>query len=443
MVSVAQAPAFHELISRTDQDRLPAILVADIGPTVGGDYVHWQDIRFKAPPEGFTVDEWWLGIKWARTHLLHDLPLLSSDGKPFRFALPDAILQSLHRIDQQASGEIAISEEVVNPAVRDRYVRNSLIEEAITSSQLEGAHTTRRVAKEMIQTGRDPRSRDERMILNNFSAMRMVRAWTEEPLTPDRLLELHRVVTDGTLDDPTGAGRYQAPEETRVTVVDPQGRTVFVPPPAEQLPERIDLMCRFANGGGYDGFLHPVLRAILLHFWLAHDHPFEDGNGRTARALFYWSLLSQGYWLTEFLSVSRILRTAPVQYARAFLYTERDERDTTYFALHQLQVLGRAIDDLHKYLQRKMAEVRQTERLLKGAEFNHRQVALLTHALRHPGFDYTFRSHQRSHNVAYQSARTDLLELVDKGLIEALRIGRTYHFRPATDLARRLADTAA
>jgi Fic family protein len=62
---------------------------------------------------------------------------------------------------------------------------------------------------------------------------------------------------------------------------------------------------------------------------LGYEHPFEDGNGRTARALFYWSMLNQGFWLTEFLTVSKILRKAPAKYARSFLYTEQDSNDLT------------------------------------------------------------------------------------------------------------------
>lgn len=364
---------------------------------------------------------------------------MDDEGRAFQYALPDPALEMLHQIDQQASGEIALSEEVTNPATRDRYVVSSVIEESITSSQLEGANTTRAVAKEMLRTGRPARTKDERMIANNFRAMNAVREWLAEPLTVERVLDLHRIVTDGTLDNPDSAGRFQRADEERVRVVDPDGRTVFTPPPADQLPERADAMVAFANGEGQEeGFLHPVLRAILLHFWLAHDHPFEDGNGRTARALFYWAMLRSGYWLAEFLSISRILRRAPMQYGRSFIYTETDERDITYFALYQLRVILRSIDDLRDYLQRKMQEKREIERMLRRSDLNHRQIALISHALRHLDADYTFRSHQRSHGVVYQSARSDLLDLDERGLLERTQIGKTYHFRPVSNLADRL-----
>ena len=108
------------------------------------------------------------------------------------------------------------------------------------------------------------------------------------------------------------------------------------PPPAEQLDERMAAMCDFANGKIPNHFIHPVVRAIILHFWLAYDHPFVDGNGRTARALFYWLMLRNNYWLFEFISISQIIRKAPIKYGRAFLYTETDDNDLTYFILYHL-----------------------------------------------------------------------------------------------------------
>ena len=198
-------------------------------------------------------------------------------------------------------------------------------------------------------------------------------------------------------------------------------------------------MCAFANGQTDDGFVHPVVRAIVIHFWLAYDHPFEDGNGRTARVLFYWAMLAQKYWLAEFVAISRILRQAPAKYARAFLLTETDENDLTYFLLYQLAVIERAIKDLHAYLGKKMAEIGEAERYIKqSALVNHRQLALLTHAMRHPDHIYTIDSHRRSHRVAYETARNDLLSLVASGYLVKVRLGRAFGFTPDPELSEHL-----
>jgi Fic family protein len=426
-------------VSASEGDRLRTVVTAGIRPTAGGRYRHWDTLRQLTPPGDLTLEEWWLGLKLARRTIANRLPLVDARGRAFSYCMPDSAYEMAHLIDRSASSEITISEVVINPEMRNRYLISSLIEEAITSSQLEGADTSRAVAKEMLRSGRPPRDRSERMIVNNYRAMNTVRGWKDEPLTADRVLQLHRVVTDGTLDNFDAAGRLQRPGEERVRVFDrATGELRYVPPPAELLPARLDAMCGFANDLPTEGFLHPVIRSILLHFWLAYDHPFEDGNGRTARAIFYWSMLKHGYWLTEFLSISTILNRAPSQYGRAFLYTETDDLDATYFVLNQLRVICRAIEELHAYLSRKARQVRDTQKLLRRADLNHRQTALISHALRHPEAEYTFRSHQTSHGVVYQSARTDLLQLEQRGLLERRTVGQRFVFRPVADLPDRL-----
>ncbi|HEX7591746.1 MAG TPA: Fic family protein [Candidatus Limnocylindrales bacterium] len=433
------APTLQDFYARADlNERLPRILAAVRSTTVGGEYMHWDDVRRRPPPDGLTVEEWWFGIKFARRGLARPFPLTNPGGVAFDYCLTDEALSVLHWIDQHGSGEILLGEEVPDPGDRSRYLVNSLIEEAITSSQLEGATSTRRVAKEMLRSGRTPRDRSERMILNNYLAMTRIRNFASKPLTPEVVYELHRILTERTLDDPAAAGRPQQPGEVRVGVFDAEGQRVHTPPPADQLPARMEAMCAFANGESDQGFVHPVVRAILLHLWLAYDHPFEDGNGRTARAIFYWSMLRSGYWMFEYVSISRILYGAPARYSRSFLYTETDELDATYFLLYQLTVLRRSIDELMEYLRRKTREVSQTVGLLRQSTLNHRQVALLTHALRHSDAEYTVRSHSTSHRVTNQSARTDLLDLERLGMLERRQVGKRFVFSPVRDLARKV-----
>lgn len=409
-------------------------------PTPGGRYRHWNTLRQMTPPEGLSHRDWWRAVKSAREPLRRDLPLDDPEGKPFAYCNVDEAQELAHYIDQQASGAITMPELVTADAsAKHRFIVNSLIEESIRSSQLEGATTSRVVAKEMIRSGRAPVDRSEHMILNNFRAMQFMREEATGDLTPDLVLTLHRILTENTLDDPAEAGRLQQPGEARVGVFEGE-RQVHYPPPAEQLEDRLERMCSFANAHeNPTGFLHPVVRSILLHFWLAYDHPFVDGNGRTARALFYWSMRRHGYWLTEYLSISRIFREASSQYYEAFLLTETDERDTTYFILFHLQTIKRAIEEAHDYLLRKMKEVREAEVTIRNSErFNHRQLALLGNAMRNPDARYTFRSHLTSHGVTHQTSRSDLLSLVDEGLLTLRRRGRQYVFTPVEDLAEQL-----
>lgn len=418
------------------------VLRLGVNPAPNGRYHHWHNLRFRKPPEGTTPEAWWLAIKLARSALLKPLPLMDHRGHPFRIAMPDPALEMTHGIDRDASGRIEVSEQVTNPSTRDRYLVASLIDEAITSSQLEGASTAYQAAKSMIRSGREPKDRHERMILNNYRAMRSIRDLKNGPLTVDVVLGLQRVLTEETLADPSAAGRLRRDDGEIRVWDDRDGALLHTPPPANELELRLEKLCAFANGETPDFYVHPVVRATLLHFWLAYDHPFVDGNGRTARALFYWSMLRSGYWLCEYLSISGIVKRAPGQYKRAYLYSETDDNDATYFVLFHLRVIQLAIKELHAYLERKMGELRDTETLLRRSRLNHRQLALVGHALRHPKASYSIESHRTSHDVVYQTARADLLALAEQGLLEKQARGRSFAFYPPEDLHERVQSMA-
>ncbi len=444
---VAKAPTTEEVLEKLSAAELMGVVAAPEDVRARHEYLHWDKLRHLSPPQGLTSEQWWLKVRYAREGELRKLPLTDSQGTPFSYGVLDSMLRQLHHIDQRCGGEVAMDEVVTSEKrAGRRFLVNSLMEEAIRSSQLEGATTSRVVAKEMLRSGREPLDRSERMIANNYRALQFMREEMDESLSTESVMELHRILTEGTLRDPSAAGRMQLPDEPRVAVFDRDEQTpVHHPPPAEQLPKRMRTLCEFANEGD-DGerFIHPVLRAILLHFWLAYDHPFEDGNGRTARILFFWLMRVRGYWLAEYLPISRLIRNAPSQYGRAFLETETDGGDTTYFLIHQLDVIERAIADLHDYLQRKTSEVQDMERLLHGADYlNGRQLALLIDAVRNPDAAYSFESHAMSHRVSHETARSDLRGLAERELLVRRARGRKYLFEPAPDLAERLKESPA
>jgi Fic family protein len=434
-------PPFHALVAGfSDPARIKKVMSLGSNPMVFRHYLHWDKIRVTTMPDGVTPEDLWLAAKIQRRAALKSVPLLDKTGKRFEFCVPELVLEALHRIDMGAGAAIGVPEPITNPQTRDQYLLKSLMEEAITSSQLEGAATTREVAREMIRTGRKPRDKDEQMILNNFVTMQLINEWKNEPLSPEMVFDIHRHVTEHTLKDESAAGRFRKPEEKIDVGDDITGEVYHDPPNAVELRDRLDLMCDFANGKTPGFFVHPVIRSIILHFWLAYDHPFVDGNGRTARALFYWSMLRSGYWLFEFISISTILRKAPIKYGRSFLYTETDDNDLTYFIIAQTKVINRAIEELHAYIERKVLESRELEVRVRALDlFNHRQVALIRHAIKHPQHRYTIEGHRKSHNIVYQTARTDLLDLVQRKILDQKTLGRRMEFIAPSNLAARLA----
>jgi Fic family protein len=412
-------------------------------PTYRNEYIHWDKLRRLDPPDNLTSEQWWLSIKLSRKRSRKEIALMCINEKPFGFLQPDPIPEFLHHIDQDAGGRIEMPEEgLTNPQARNRYLLHSLTEEAITSSQLEGATTTRKVAKEMLRENRPARDISEQMILNNYRTMQFIRECSQQPLSSELILKVHQTVTKETLENPEYSGRFRTNNNIRV-YKNLSDEIVHTPPDFQQLPERMEAMCDFANGKTPGYFIHPVVRAIILHFWLAYDHPFVDGNGRCARALFYWSMLQQKYWLCEFISISQIIKKAPSKYGRAFLYTETDENDLTYFITYHLDIIQKAINELHKYIAEKTKSVQITESLLRQSttKLNHRQISLLSHALRNPDAIYSIKVYQHTHNIVYETARADLLHLEDQNLLIKKRTGRSFSYLPAEKLDTKLKTT--
>ena len=155
-------------------------------------------------------------------------------------------------------------------------------------------------------------------------------------------------------------------------------------------------------------------------------------------------MLHQGYWLFEFISISSGINKARGQYERSILLSESDDNDLTYFLLAQVKVIQQAIGSLHTYLERKAHEVGTLQQRLEGMEgLNHRQLALLRHALSHSGFRYAVLCHQNSHGVSHQTARSDLQKLASRGLLLPGKGGRREIFRVPEDLPARLDDLPA
>lgn len=182
----------------------------------------------------------------------------------------------------------------------------------------------------------------------------------------------------------------------------------------------------------------PLVKALIVHFMMGYDHYFVDGNGRTARVIAQWVMLREGFFLMDFVPVSRLLRQATAQYARSFLYVEQDEGDLTYFLIWHARIILRAIRELGEYLARKSEEWGQAARLLRTTSLNNRQIGVIEDALRDPSLMVSAATHASRYRVATQTAHTDLRGLEEAGYLRRNRRGRHFEWYPAGDLEQRV-----
>lgn len=436
-----KVPHFKELIAQ-ESAHLAEIMQKSLPEALRMDrYLGWQELRHRAAPSGLTTEQWWLGIKLHRAQARQSVPLLDAKGQAFTFSATQHIQQHLHKIDRAAGSMLmADSDNALNVSERDKYLLNSLAEEAIMSSMLEGAVVTRSEARELIRHGRLPKDDHEQMVMNNYHTMRMILQHKDEPLTPAFIMSLHRSMVEGTLKHPEKAGAIRQGED-KVHIEDTRtGDIIHMPPKADCLPARLESLCRFANAeDSSEYYIHPIIRAILLHFQLAYDHPFVDGNGRTARSLFYWSMLHAGYWLFEYISISREIYRHSRSYYEAFMNTEEDDNDLNYFIIDQLQTIYASITSLNEYLRSKQNMQKQLQDALSQiASLNHRQKNVLLQFLRHPNAYTSVSMHCKEYKVVRQTARTDLSHLEQLGFLRVNVVSREFIYKPIPHLEHHL-----
>lgn len=442
-MKLPKPPAFLDLLANTPLSEVyPYTAMPEFKATdEKGRYLDWDKFRRIHPKES---EKKWLAVKLNRQSLRNNLSL-----KHFNFAycVPDSLQALLHFVDKTAGGNIgANSQTGLSRDEQDRFLLKSLImEEAITSAQLEGAATTRKVAKEMLETARKPRTQDEMMIFNNYLLMKEAIKRKDEQLSIEMILDLHQTATLNAIENSAIAGEFR--KDNEIFIADMDGNSLYQPPPYQDLEELMIAFCDFANAdhsGEQGQFIHPVIKAMILHFLIGFIHPFGDGNGRTARALFYWYMLKSGYWLFEYISISRLLKEAPKQYAMAYIHTETDELDMTYFFYYQIGIIKRAITDLEYYISEKQkhfsAFLGEIAKLTahSAITFNDRQIQILQKAVKNTGIIFTVKEISNQFSIAENTARADLKMLADLNLLGQLKSGNALAYIAPNDLLSRL-----
>jgi Fic family protein len=437
---IARPPETGPILEKLLHERPGSVMQAALTPEAAdAEYVHWDDFRHR-PSGDLTPAEAWALLAASRVRLRRAVGLRARTAQGLVLAEPTAVLRSVHGIDVALAGRMGILSSPPTDLDRQELVLDALIDEAFRSSTIEGAVTTRREAERLVRTGATPRTRSQRMVLNNYRAMERIRDWVarRRAVSVDALIELQAILVDE-IAEADVVGRLRRDSDRVVVATEADGEIVHTPPPETRLPGLLDELEAFANAGtDANPFIHPLLRAILCHYQLAWIHPFVDGNGRAARALWYWVMLQQGYAMTEFLSLSHAIARARPAYYRSFLHVQTDSDDATYFVIHQLQMIEAAIADVARTLRRHEAARASAADALRGLNLNERQRRVVEAALRAPSTPTSVRSHAEYFDVVLATARTDLVGLVDAGLLEMSREGRKQVFWPVADLVARV-----
>ena len=381
-------------------------------------FEYWDTVKYKKCPPDCTPTDLWTYVKAAR--IKSAITVWEKYG--VSLSLTNNMQKKCHEIDMNWGGSWGTA-ATIDSKTKEQYLVSSLMEEAIYSSMMEGASTTRKVAKEMLRKKVAPKDKSQQMIHNNYQTIQFIIAHKNEPLTEDLLLHIHRLMTENTMLSPDDAGRFR----TNNDVVVENGithETVHTPPSYDEIPQFINDLCLFFNQNDDKQFIHPIIRGIIIHFMISYIHPFADGNGRTARAMFYWYMLRKGYWLTEYLSISRVIAKSKKSYEKAFLYAEADQMDIGYFVAYNLRVLEQSFQQLQNYIKRKQSEKNDALILMQIGDINERQAQIIKHFDTSPNAMLTIKDIQTKFMISPTTAKADVTRLVERGILAEIALNK-------------------
>ena len=383
-------------------------------------YYTREEIGYRISPD-VKLDEFWPKLVSFRQTKAEFLPFKDQAGKPFWFVLTPKLQEYLHQVDSRGKDSLY---SVVKEEIQAELTEQALVEEAMFSSVIEGAFSTIARARELIVEGKQPRDTSDQMVANNGRVMRYVLEQRETPCSIELMHTIQRMVTEKTLQNEADAGRFR---DGPVYVVNQRRETIYEAPPANTVHSSMESLIGWINEGAQQPFIHPILRAAIIHTYFVYVHPYVDGNGRTARAMFYWYLLKHGYEFFRYFSISSIIQETRGRYYKSLKDMEDDEADLTYALLYLAEAVVKAIDVILQRITERyrrdllFANIRERNLIL-----NERQMRFLKYLAISREKRGAMAKYQRDFKVVYETARRDLAQLEARGILTKSKEGRRF-----------------
>jgi len=404
--------------------------ILDFLKRTNSEHLHWDILQYKEPsPQGIPKEQLWMIVKLIRESQAIETNIRDDKKRLFTWIKLDYFEEFFHELDLNTGGELFVEKDKITN--KQKLISRGIMEEAIASSQLEGAATSRVEAKKILREGKKPTNKSEHMIVNNYNSMKAIEEnYRKKSMSMDLITELHSMITNNTLDSAGERPRLRKPGEPVVVHDEIEDVTYYEGPDIEFVKPELKKLIKFANDENNEKtFIHPVIKAIMLHFWMGYLHPFTDGNGRLARLLFYWYLVKKGYWAFIYLPISKIIKKAHKQYIMAYIYSEQDDNDLTYFIDYNLKRIKMAVKEFEKYLREQSKKnVQMKKKSEVQYSLNMRQVQLLQYLHNTPNEYTTLKTHMNINQITRMTASKDLKDLVNKGFLTSNKRGRTIYY---------------
>ena len=257
------------------------------------------------------------------------------------------------------------------------------------------------------------------MLINNYEALTWIKNNSSSEVTLDLILKINQIVTKNTLDevDEKYCGKFR---DDRIFVRNRLNNIVHegieYSKIENSLNEGIDIVTKHPR------YIHPILRGIILHYLVAYIHPFFDGNGRTARTLFYFKSIKHNLKFVELLSISAHLKNTGNQYERSFETVKSHEWDLTYFMNYCLESLLEAL----KVVEGKINNLLKIHLLKNEFNFSDNQIRLLQKLYLSKYRPINIEKYAQDISKSREIARQELKALVEHKFMKEKKEGKKY-----------------
>ena len=384
-------------------------------------YMNRTDLLYRLDV-GEDINELWKELMDYRKNNGIEISLVDQKDQNVFVVLTDNLKENIAKIDDLARKNIF---EELDEETKMNVMLGAQADEAFYSSVIEGAHTTKKRTKEMIEKDEQPKTKDEQMVLNNYNALIYVLENIGNPISEQIILDIYKIITKGTLKEDEIVEKYRT-GENEVRSLD---EVVYIPPKAQDVEKMMNSLIQFIRAD-FDERIHPILKAIIIHYYFVYVHPFYDGNGRTARALTYMYLLQNGYSFFKYFSISSLIKEARQGYYKTIKNSEDYESDMTYFALFYTEMILKSIVKVRNDFKKEyLKQVIKLDLERRGIELNKRQEKIIEKTITFGKELIDIEFYKKINKVTQETARKDLNDLVEMGIYLKEKSGKKYQYK--------------
>ncbi|MFA7141990.1 MAG: hypothetical protein WC157_01670 [Candidatus Paceibacterota bacterium] len=370
-------------------------------------------------------DELWFSIKELRKLTLRKTQVKNISNHFFVFKSTRKFAPILHKIDHYKNKRIK------HVQTREKLAFHNALNEAIASVKIEGKNIEKETIKSLLKKKKTPQTKEEQMFLNNLNAIQKVKSkHIKNKMSLELLNEMYK-------DLAFNMDCYRLRKaEDEINIAGDSGNTIyFTAPHANFVQNELLNVFQFLNISKEH---HPIIKAIIVYFWISYLRPFTCENEAIAKNLFYYSVLKDGYNIFSYLPLFNVINQTLKEYVMAFVYSNQDDSDLTYFIDYILERINKAFYLFFKAFEKERNILLKLKEIQKKLKLNSRQFTLLQ-SFHSDLIEKTFISkYEKENQVSSKTARNDLQELVKRNLLREDKQGIFVFYYPISENIERI-----